>query len=536
MPDFNKLKQIIKGELLSDEQSLKHYKNDASIFEIKPQAVLLPKDKEDLFNALIWVKEQKEKGEKISITARGKGTDLTGGAVNDGIIVRFSGYMDKILEIGEDFVKVEPGIILGVLQKELLKQSKWIPINPASADFASVGGVVANNAGGTKAVKYGTTKKWVMALKVILVDGKEIEVKKLNKNEFAAKIAQNDLEGNIYKQIKELIEKNYGIINSNKPNATKISSGYDLWNVVEGDAFSLIPLFSPSQGTLGLITEITFKIQNKPFEEGLVLGYFDDLKKASEAVLELLKLRPSALEMVDEHVEKIIRKISPELTKNLPEILPKIILYAEFEGQSRDEVLDYIVKAHDVMKNYAYDTNQALEPPKENELWKLRTSSAHVISQMEGDLRAVPLEIDATVAPKLLPEYLLKLDEIFLKYNFSFSVWGHAGDGNLHIRPIINTKSEDDFKKLEPLSRDIYKLVASLKGTASGEHGDGIQCAPFLDIFYSKEMLELFKMVKDIFDPQNIFNVGKKINVSLEKWNASLRKDLENYGKINHTK
>ncbi len=533
MLNFDELRRNIKGEILLDEASLNHYKNDASIFEMRPQAILLPRDKEDLFLTINWVKKQKERGEKISITPRGKGTDLTGGAINEGIIVRFSGYLDKILEIGDDFVRVEPGIILGVLQKELLKTGKWIPINPASADFASVGGVVANNAGGTKAVKYGTTKKWVRALKVILADGKEIEVKKLNKNDLAAKFSQNDLEGSIYKQIKELIEKNREIINSNKPNATKISSGYDLWNVFDGDNFSLIPLFSPSQGTLGLITEITFEIRQKPFEEGLVLGYFDDLQKASEAVLALLKLQPSALEMVDEHIEKIIRKINPELTKDLPEKLPKIILYAEFEGQSRDEVLDYLIKAHDVMKNYAYDTNQALEPPKENELWKLRTSAAHVINQMEGDIRAVPLEFDAAVAPEFLPRYLTELEEIFEKYNFTFSVWGHAGDGNLHIRPIINTKSEDDFKKLALLSHDVYSLVAFLKGVASGEHGDGIQCAPFLDIFYSEEMLKLFRKVKEIFDAQSVFNPDKKINVSLERWNAFLRKNLENYGKIN---
>jgi len=534
MLDFNKLRQVIKGEILTDESSLNHYKFDASIFEIKPQAVLLPKDKNDLIAAIDWVNKEKQVGNNISITARGKGTDLTGGTVNDGLIIRFSGYMDKILEIGDDFVRVEPGIILNVLQKELLKYGKWIPINPASADFASVGGVVANNAGGTKAVKYGTTKKWVKSLKAILADGSEVEVKNLNQQELNERILKNNLEGTIYRKIKDLIEKNKDLIFSKKPNATKVSSGYDLWNVLNGESFSLIPLFSPSQGTLGLITEITFKIQQKPFEEGIVLGYFDDLQKSTQAVLELLKLKPSALEMVDEHVEKVVRKLKPELTKDLPEKLPKIILYTEFEGQSRDEVIEYMMKAHDIMKEFAYETNQALEPPKENELWKLRTSSAHVINQMEGDIRAVPLEIDATVAPGLLPQYLRQLEDIFKKYNFTFSVWGHAGDGNLHIRPIINTRSQEDFNKLESLSRDIYTLVASLNGTASGEHGDGIQCTPFLDILYGPQMLELFKQVKNIFDPLNIFNPGKKTDISLEKWNAALRRNLENYGKIDN--
>lgn len=532
MMNFEILKNNIKGELLTDEGSLEHYKFDASIFGIKPQAVLLPKNKEDILAAIHWVKNEKSKGNDISITARGKGTDLTGGAVNNGLIIRFAGYFDKILAIGEDFVKAEPGIILNVLQKELLKNNKWIPINPASADFASIGGVVANNAGGTKAVKYGSAKKWIKALKVILSDGSEVEIKKLNKQEFEEKISKNNLEGSIYRKINDLIKNKKDLIDSEKPNATKISSGYDLWNVVEDDSFNLIPLFSPSQGTLGLITEITFGIIKKPAEEGLVLGYFDSLQKSSQAVLELLKLKPSAIEMIDEHVEKVVRKISPELTKNLPERLPKIILYAEFEGESRDEVVDYMMKAHDIMKSFAYEVDQALEPPKETELWKLRTSSANVINQMEGDIRAVPLEIDATVSPEFLPEYLTKLEDIFTKYNFTFTVWGHAGDGNLHIRPIINTKSEDDFKKLEYLSRDIYTLIASLKGTASGEHGDGIQCTPFLEILFSKEMLEVFKQVKNIFDPLNIFNPGKKVDISLEKWNASLRKNFENYGKI----
>lgn len=532
MVNFNELKTLTEGELLTDQESLEHYKNDASIFEIKPQAILLPKNKNDIFAALTWVYKQKENGINISLTARGKGTDLTGGAVNDGIIIRFSGYLDKILEVGNDFVRTEPGIILNNLQKELLKKGKWVPLNPASADFASVGGVVANNAGGTKAVKYGTTKKWIKALKVILADGKEVEVKKLNSQELSEKLKQNDLEGDIYRQIKALIEENQKVIADNKPQATKISSGYDLWNVIDGDNFSLIPLFSPSQGTLGIITEITLYTIDKPFEEGLVLGYFKSLQDVSRVVLELLKLKPSALEMIDWHIEELVRKINPQLTKSLPEQLPKVILYAEFEGDSRDEVIDYLIKAHDIMKAFAYDTNQALESPKEQQLWQLRTSAAHIINEMKGDSRAVPLEFDAAVSPELLPEYLNKLEQIFKKYHFTFSVWGHAGDGNLHIRPIINTKSEEDFKKLAPLSQDVYQLIAALKGTASGEHGDGVQCTPFLSILYSNEMLNLFKKIKSIFDPNNIFNPGKKVEISVAQWNSYLRKNLEDYGKI----
>lgn len=517
---FDELKKTIKGEVKTDEDTLRHYSADGSIFEIMPKAVVFPSGEDDLFSLVKFCRSQNEKGDRISLTARGKGTDLTGGPINEGIIVRFSGYIDKILEIGEDFVRVEPGIIYGELQKELAKKGRWIPVNPASGEFCSVGGMAANNSGGTKSLKYGETRNYVKSLKMILNDGIEIETSELKtKNEKLKTTTQN---------LKFLIENNRDLIKAHRPNVTKNASGYALYELLE--SFDLTQLFIGSEGTLGLIKEITFRTVPKPEEDGVIIGYFDDLAKAGEAVLRLLPLRPSALEMVDSHVIEVLSRLEPELTKNLSSPFPAIILFCEFDG-SMEEIQAGFEKAKSRLEGLAYKTDQAVIPPKETELWQLRLQSAKVIGHMTGEKRAVPLEIDAAVPANKIPQYIESLYKIFNNFGFQFGIWGHAGDGNFHIRPILDIHSSSERERLWDLARAIYETVGKLGGSASGEHGDGLLSTPFLHLTYGKEMVELFQEVKNIVDPLGIFNPLKKVGATVGDFNRYLRKDFENYYK-----
>lgn len=515
---FDELKKVIKGEIKDDEETLRHYSADGSIFEIKPQGVVFPSGEEDLFSLVKFCHDQNKNGNRISLTARGKGTDLTGGPINEGIIIRFSGYLDAILEIGDDFVRVQPGIVYGELQKELAKKGHWIPVNPASGEFCSVGGMVANNSGGTKSLKYGETRDYVRSLKVILSDGTEISTNDLRQTTHDKRM-QN---------LKLLIDGNRKLIEAHKPNVTKNSSGYAIYEMF--DNFDLKHIFIGSEGTLGLIKEITFRTVSKPQEEGVIIGYFDDLAKAGEAVVRLLPLGPSALEMVDSHVIEVLSHLEPELTKNLSSPFPAIILFCEFDG-SVEEIQAGFEKAKVVLGELAYKTDQALTPPKETELWQLRLQSAKVIGHMTGKRRAVPLEIDAAVPIGVLSKYIDEIYKIFNDFGFQFAIWGHAGDGNFHIRPIIDIHNEEERGELGELANAMYKQVAELGGSASGEHGDGLLSTPFLDLTYGKDMVNLFIQVKDIFDPMGIFNPMKKVGGTLDDFNRFLRKDFENYYK-----
>ncbi len=508
---IEELRNVLEGEVKDDKATLQYYSADGSIFEVKPKAVVLPQSEGDLFELVKFVSQQRKMGRDSSLTARGKGTDLTGGPLSEGIIVRFSGYLDKILEIGEDFVRVQPGIIYGELQKELAKKGHWIPVNPASGEFCSVGGMVANNSGGTRALKYGTTRKYVKSLKIILSDGSELDTSKLFVSE----------------PLQKLVNKNREVIQSHTPRVTKNSSGYALADFLATN--DVTQLFIGSQGTLGLVKEITFHTIPKPGEEGVLLGYFDSLSKAGEAVQRLSPLKPSALEMVDKHIIDLIKTLEPEIAQDILEHTPEIILFCEFDGANEEEVLAQFEHARPIMRELAFQVDEAIKPPQEDRLWKLRNESAKVITHMKGNIRAVPLEFDCTVPVDSLLQYIEMTDSIFKDFGFEYASWGHIGDANFHIRPILNFEMEGERAKLAHLVIAMYKMVGKLGGSATGEHNDGIMSTPFLNLTYGQEMVDLFKEVKKVFDPLNMFNPLKKVGMTVDHFNRFLRKDFENY-------
>ncbi len=516
---LNKLNKILKGELKVDDKTLEHYSSDGSIFKIKPKGVIFPKNWEDIFNLINFVNNENKLGNNLSITARGKGTDLTGAPLSNSLIVRFPGFLDKILEIGDDFARVEPGVIYGDLQKELAKQGKTIPVNPASSNFCSVGGMVANNSGGTKSVKYGETRDYVRSLKVILSNGEEINTYESKELKFK----------NYSKKFKELLEKNKDLIEKSKPNTTKNASGYYLWTIGDSISESLKNLFIGSEGTLGIIKEITFKTVKKPTHDGILLGYFSDLKKAGIAVIELLKYNPSALEMVDKSIVDIVSELEPELVVDLPKQTPRIILYAEFDGFSEYEVKEQIKKAQIIMENFADEFHSALEKDEKERLWSVRLKSASVIENTKSSKKGIPFVDDCTVSPERLPEYIENINKILKSYNTSFAVWGHAGNANLHVYPFIDLGDSAQKSLVPKIARDFYELIGKMKGAASGEHGDGISCSPFLELTYGKEMVELFKKVKNIFDSKNIFNPICKTGVTLDDYKKYMRDDYNVY-------
>jgi FAD/FMN-containing dehydrogenase len=532
------LQNAIKGQVLSDDNTRDHYSSDGSLFVIRPQAVVLPKDEDDLKKLVLFVR--KHNHNKLSITCRGKGTDLTGGAVNNGIILRFSGHLDAMLAKGEDFVQVQPGLVYGEMNKQLADLGVWLPVSPASGAFCSVGGMVSNNSGGIKSIKYGETRDYVRSLRVILSDGSEIETKPLDDEQLAKKLELKTLEGELYRGVKKIVEENKDIIQQAIPHVTKNSSGYQLWSVmprlfhstinIERDyAFDLTQLFVGSQGTLGIVKDITFRTVPRAAEDGVLVGYIEDLHKAGEAVQALIPFNPSGLEMVDRHIIEIIDREQPELTKDLPMPRPALVLFCEFEGANEEEVRAQIEKARPVLAQFSVQEDFAIHPPKEDFLWTLRRKSAAVIEHMQGDTRAVPLEFDGAVPSGELVRFVDDVYALFQQYGFQFAVWGHAGDGNLHIRPIITITEEKQRASLKDLARDMYALFAKYHGTASGEHGDGLMATPFLASTYGVEMVQLFEKVKNIFDPRNMFNPMKKVGATSKVYQEYMRKDFSGY-------
>lgn len=525
---ISELKNVVSGEVLNDEKTLEHYSSDGSIFSIKPWAVVLPRGREDIRELILWLaKKKKETADNhFSLVCRGKGTDQAGGPLGEGVIVRFPSHLDKILEVSNGLARVEPGVIFTALNNELAKIGQTLPPYPASTDFSTLGGAVANAGGGEKSAKYGTIRDYVAGLKVFLSSGDEIETKPLTAGELAAKKSQNNFEGEIYRRLDDLIEKNRSLIGNARPDVTKNASGYALWEVKKNDLFDLGQLIIGSQGTLAVITEIIFRAVARPENTGLILGYFDSLASLSGAIEQILPLKPSAVEMVDHHLLEIVQRESPETLAGLmPDKFPGYVLMVEFDGLV-NEVRESVAAAEPMVKSLSYQTSVAYTEADQERLWRLRRSAAAVVTEkLSGPKKAIPFVEDSTVHPRHLAKYLGELEAIARKHKVEVAVWGHAADGDLHFQPLIDLSNDEDRAKIFDIANDVFNKVKEYKGTASGEHNDGLMRPPFLDITFGREMVDLFFEVKEIFDPLGIFNPYKKVNRDLGLLKKYLRRD-----------
>ncbi len=538
---LNKLRSQILGETLDDDSTLLEYSHDSSIFQVRPRVVIFPKNSKDIQKVIEFVNTNKKQNPKLSITARAAGTDMSGGDLNDSIILVFTKYMNKFVGIEDKIAKSEPGIFYRDFEKETLKHNLIFPSYPSSREICAIGGIIANNAGGEKSFEYGKTEKYVTALKMILADGNEYEFKALNERELAQKLQLRSFEGEVYRKIHTLIIKNYDLIKSAKPDVSKNSTGYSLWNVYnkENKTFDLTQLFTGSQGTLGIITEASIKLMpvNKHSEMLVVYLSEKDEVKLGEIINAVIPLSPESFETYDdktlELAVKYFKEFGPKLNIHnplstlltfLPEILmkkknkfPKITLQIEFTGNNLDDLKDKVNLLKEVLKPFNLKVKAAGNEKSSRKYWLIRRESFNLLRKKIKDKYSSPFIDDIIINPKYLPEFLPKINEIIAKYPSIISTLaGHMGDGNFHIIPLVNLADENQRRLLPKISQEVFNLVFKYKGSMSGEHNDGLIRSRYLKQMYGEEIYKLFEKTKEIFDPLNIFNPGKKVNVDPE--------------------
>ncbi len=547
---YLQLKEILKGEVILEKDRLENYKRDASLFEIKPQAVVKAKDREDISNLVKFVTQNKEKYPKLSITPRSGGTDMSGGAIGESIVLDMSN-LNRILKIDpqEKIAIVEPGVFYRDFEKETLKFNLILPSYPASKLICTVGGMVANNAGGEKSLKYGKTEKYVKELKVILRDGKEYTFKSITFGELKKKKEQRDLEGEIYNKVSKVLEENQSLIQQKRPKVSKNSAGYNLWEVLDykNQRFNLHRLFIGAQGTLGVITEIKFKlVEIKPFKSLMVI-FLKDYELVPKVVSKALKLHPVSFEVFDNYTLKLALKYFWEFAKILglnligtlfnflPDLwiilrkgVPKLILLVEFEGNSKEEVKESIEKLEEKLKNLLSEDLFWREVIQEREIEKyraIRRESFNLLRHKIKNRKAVPFIDDLVVNPNYFPEFLPALYSILDGFGMIYTIAGHIGSGNLHIIPLVDLSNEKEREKILKVADEVFELVLKYEGSLTGEHNDGLIRTPYLEKQFGKEMIKVFKEVKSIFDPENIFNPYKKVGSGKELIKKFMRKD-----------
>lgn len=515
----NKLKAIIKGDVLSDDKALKTYSHDASIFEVKPQVVVFPKDAQDIKALIKFVIENKMDNPDLSLTARSAGTDMSGGPLNDSIIIEFSKYFDKI-KVNQKLKTAtsQPGTFYRDFEKETLKDKLIFPSYPASKDICAIGGIVSNNSGGEKSLEYGKTEKYVEKIKVILSDGNEYEFKKINEEELREKLLQQNLEGRIYREIHSLIINHLSLITDAKPRVSKNSAGYLLWNVYspKEKTFDLSQLFVGSQGTLGILTEATFKLVPVKTHSKMVVIFLEDMKDLGEIINDALEACPESIEGYDDNTVKVAMKYYGE--NFLPDLkkIPKLVLQIEF-NEDDQHLLNKKINSLTDKLSHLKETTKILDSKNTKKYWTIRRESFNLLRKHVPNMYAAPFIDDIVVSPSKLPEFLPKLHKILNKYpSLIHTVAGHFGDGNFHIIPLMDISKEEERKIIPILSKEVFDLVLEYKGSITGEHNDGIIRTPYLKQMYGENIYKLFEETKKIFDPLNIFNPGKKVGGSLE--------------------
>lgn len=524
---LDSFKNEISGELAMDVQARDYFSTDGGIFKIEPKLVVYPRNEKDVVATVKFADKMASANKFLPITARGKGTDQSGASLSEGISLVFPAHMKKITRLTAQNVTVQPGLIYANLETVLKSHGRFLPPYPASVEFCTIGGAVSNNAAGEKTLKYGATRKYVSGLRVVLNNGDVIETKRLTKRELSQKKKLQTLEGELYNKLDSLIEDNKESIYKTKPGVSKNSAGYALWDIKRSDgSFDMSQLFVGAQGTLGIITEVMLHHVAFNPHTTLLVGYFDSINKMQEAVVKISKLEPSAQELVDDNVIKFVKENRPEVISGLlPEQMPKVILLVEFDDDKLKVQKKKAQTAKSILAEFAYEHRISTNKDEQDNLWRIRRQAAAVIWMQQGPKKALPIIEDAIVPIEKFEDFLNQAYKILDKYKVDVAVWGHAGNGHLHIQPFMDLSNIKDRHKIFTLTDEFYKMVLGLGGSISGEHNDGIMRGPYLRQMFGSEVYSLFREVKKIFDPKNIFNPRAKTGATKEYGVVHLRKE-----------
>jgi FAD/FMN-containing dehydrogenase len=538
--DLSGLKQNFKGEITTAEADIEHYSRDASIFQIAPQAIVFPSDYQDIKELVKFVADHKQAYPTLSLTPRGGGTDMTGGSINDSIIIDTTRHLNKISEFTNTSVVTESGVMFRDLEVKMSAKNVMMPTYPVSKALVSVGGMTGNNSGGEKTFKYGQVKDFVEELEIVLGDGNIYTIKPLDEQELQIKLKLQNFEGQFYRDIHKLIIDNYRLLQEAKPTTSKNSSGYFLWDVWDGKTFDLTQLFVGSQGTLGIITKIKWRLVPVQRHSKLVVFFLKDLKLLGQIVTHVNELQPESFEIFDKHTMSLAIKYLPEIVTKmkgsrtvsklrlfwqfLPELwmtlwggLPEVVLLAEFTGDNEAAVEKQARDAaHNIRSHFNLPTHIARSVDEAQKYWTIRRESYNLLRQHNARKISAPFIEDIVVHPNQLPEFMPKLDAIISKYpDFIYTIAGHAGDANFHIIPLVDVTEQKHREQIILMSDEVFKLVREYNGSMTGEHNDGLVRGTYLEFMFGKQVYEIFKRTKEIFDPLNIFNPHKKTGADL---------------------
>lgn len=524
------LQEHLLGEVMYSTDARRYFSTDASILQQPPALITYPKNENDIRKTTRFTWQLAERGRVIPVTARGSGTDQFGAAIGSGILTVLPAHMHNIIELDtkNNTVTAQPGINFGRLQQTLHTHGRFLPAYPSSLEYSTIGGAVANNASGEKSIKYGDMRNYVRSLRVVLANGEVIETGRISKRDLNKKLGLATFEGEIYRSVDVLLEENKDFLNDAYRDVAKNNCGYDLSDIKRKDgSFDLTPLFVGSQGTLGIITEMTLTTEEyNPFSS-LLVASFDSLDQMQNALLDILDLkdRPSSMEFIDGNLLHQVKQLNPNYLKDvISEPYPAFVLFIEFEDSDKNHKKN-IKQVTSILENFARDFQESKDPEEQERLWTLRHSTATVIGHNESQRRALPVIDDGAVPITRFREYIEGVYKILEDCGLDTPIWGHAGTATLHVLPKLSLGQVGDRQKVFKLLTENAKLILSLGGTISSEAGDGRIKAPFVEHQLGPETYKLQSKIKQIFDPYGTLNPGVKFGTDIETLKKMLRAD-----------
>ena len=532
----SELPKQFKGEIAYDDATLKLYSHDASLLEVRPLVVVYPKDAEDIKGVVRFVVKNKTLYPSLSITPRAAGTCMSGGSVNESIILDVSKHMQGVISIDEHEARVLPGTFYRDFEVETLKKGLILPCYTASKNLCALGGMIANNCAGEKTLKYGKMENYIKELKVVLKDGNEYVVKPLTEAELDQKMSQRNVEGELYRGLYDVVTKNSDVLKKARPDVSKNSAGYYLWNVWDGTTFDLTKIIVGSQGTLGIITEAVLKLVPVTKYSKLFVVFMPNITRLGDVVNEILAFKPESVESYDDSTMKFALRFLPEMFKVMkarnflrmisqfiPEAfmvltggIPKLILLVEFTGNDEKEIENTMLSLRSKIKYFKFKTRIARTEADSEKYWTIRRESFNLLRKHVRGRRTAPFIDDVVVKPEYMPEFLPKMRAILDEYKLLYTIAGHAGNGNFHIIPLMDMTKDENVDAVFEVSEKVYDLVLSYGGSITGEHNDGLIRTPYLKKMFGQEVYDLFVKTKDIFDPTCIFNPNKKVGGSID--------------------
>lgn len=522
----NELKWKISGEVRFDRTARALYATDASLYEIKPYGVILPKTIEDV-KAVVEVANN----HNLAILPRGGGTSLAGQAVGEAIVIDFTKYMDKVLEFNEQerWVKVQPGVIRDNLNEYLKPYKLQFTPDVSTTNRSAIGGMVANNSAGTRSIKYGKAVDQVMAMTVMLADGSIIELRDVNATELQHKLRLESSEGNIYRTVHHVVTQHKADIEKHFPKVMRRVGGYNLDEFLD-KPFNLAKLVSGSEGTLAIILDITVKLFPVPSYKCMALLHFESLRDSFQVVPYINEHGPSAVETLDDVLLELGSQ-NPALASLMTWVKgnPKSVLIVEFDGESEEEMLKglHSMRADARITTKCYHTHLAMSAKEQADILELRKAGLGIYYTIKGDAKPVAFIEDAAIPPEHLADYIPDVLEVCNKYGVKAVMYGHASVGVIHVRPILNLKKTEDLEKFKRISEETFALVKNYGGSWSGEHGDGLVRSYQNRKLFGDTLYNAFREVKHAFDPKNLLNTGKIVDAQ-EDITQNLRID-KNY-------